>query len=57
MFSSIEKKVSDVMKLAFWDALQEKLREDPPDYSHAIVLLEEVKEVRYTNVNSIARII
>ena len=34
------------MKQAFWDALQEKLREEPPDFSHAIVLLEEVKQVR-----------
>ena len=42
---SIEKKVGDVMKQAFWDALQEKLREEPPDFSHAIVLLEEVKQV------------
>ena len=33
------------MKQAFWDALQEKLREEPPDFSHAVVLLEEVKQV------------
>ncbi len=44
-FCSIQKKVGDIMKEAFWDALQEKLREDPPDFSHAIVLLEEVKQV------------
>jgi hypothetical protein len=42
---SIEKQVRDVMQKAFWDALQEKLQEDPPDFSHAMVLLQEVKEV------------
>lgn len=44
--SSIEQKVREVMHKAFWDVLEEKLREDPPDYSHALVLLLEVKEVR-----------
>ena len=33
------------MQRAFWDSLQEKLDEDPPDYSHALVLFQEVKEV------------
>ena len=33
------------MHKAFWDALKEKLDEDPPDFSHALVLLQEVKEV------------
>ncbi|ELU14255.1 hypothetical protein CAPTEDRAFT_97119, partial [Capitella teleta] len=41
---SIEKQVKDTMQKAFWDALREKLGEDPPDFSHAMVLLEEVKE-------------
>lgn len=41
---SIEHKVREVMHKAFWDVLEEKLREDPPDYSHALVLLLEVKE-------------
>jgi len=44
--SSIEHKVREVMHKAFWDVLEEKLREDPPDCSHALVLLQEVKEVR-----------
>ena len=42
---SIEKQVRDVMHKAFWDALEAKLAEDPPDCSHALVLIEEVKEV------------
>jgi len=33
------------MHKAFWDVLEEKLAEDPPDYSHAMVLLDEVKRV------------
>ena len=42
---SLEKRVSDMMRKAFWDILQEKLNEDPPDYSHALQLLEEMKQV------------
>ena len=42
---SIEKQVREVMHKAFWDALEAKLNEDPPDFSHALVLIEEVKEV------------
>ena len=30
---------------AFWDSLQEKLDQDPPDFGHALTLLQEVKEV------------
>nr|XP_022291172.1 T-complex protein 11-like protein 1 [Crassostrea virginica]XP_022291173.1 T-complex protein 11-like protein 1 [Crassostrea virginica] len=41
---SIEKKVKDTVRRAFWDAFQAKLDEDPPDFSHALVLIEEVKE-------------
>lgn len=33
------------MHKAFWDSLESKLEEDPPNYSHAIVLIKEVKEV------------
>ena len=35
------------MHKAFWDVLDEKLNEDPPDYNHALILLKEVKEVNY----------
>ena len=47
---SIEKQISDTMKKAFWDSLQEKLSSQPPDYSHALVLIEEVREVRIITV-------
>jgi len=33
------------MHKAFWDSLAASLQEDPPDYTHALVLLKEVKEV------------
>ncbi|KAJ8315429.1 hypothetical protein KUTeg_007579 [Tegillarca granosa] len=42
--NSIEKQVKEVVHKAFWDAFQEKLNEDPPDYGHAVVLIAEVKE-------------
>ena len=44
-FLSLEKQVSETMKRAFWDAFQEKIERDPPDYSMAFSLLEELKEV------------
>ena len=50
LFCSIEKQISDTMKKAFWDSLQEKLSSQPPDYSHALVLIEEVREVRIITV-------
>ena len=42
---SLEGQIKEVMHKAFWDSLEESLREDPPDYTHALVLLKEVKEV------------
>ena len=33
------------MHKAFWDALREKLSDDPPDYSFALQLIAEVKQV------------
>eukprot|EP00105_Crassostrea_gigas_P005043 XP_011418490.1 PREDICTED: T-complex protein 11-like protein 1 [Crassostrea gigas] len=47
---SIEKKVKDTVRRAFWDAFQAKLDEDPPDFSHALVLIEEVKDVCCTEI-------
>ncbi|XP_048765926.2 T-complex protein 11-like protein 1 isoform X2 [Ostrea edulis] len=41
---SIEKQVKETVRRAFWDAFQEKLNEDPPDFMHALVLIQEVKE-------------
>ena len=42
---SMEKQVKDIMHKAFWDVFQERITEDPPDYSQAVVLIREVKEV------------
>ena len=45
--------MKEVMQRAFWDALKEKLSEDPPDTSHAVVLLEEVKQVQLSNTSEL----
>lgn len=38
------KTVKEILHKAFWDLLHDKLTSDPPDYSHAMTLLKEVKE-------------
>ncbi|KAM4613529.1 T-complex protein 11-like protein 2 [Polymixia lowei] len=40
---SLEGRVTEIMHRAFWDILQEQLNISPPDYSHALILLQEVK--------------
>ncbi|XP_029288420.1 T-complex protein 11 X-linked protein 1-like [Cottoperca gobio] len=40
---SLEGRVTEIVHRAFWDSLQEQLNNNPPNYSHAIVLLQEVK--------------
>ncbi|CAJ1050212.1 T-complex protein 11-like protein 1 [Xyrichtys novacula] len=40
---SLEGRVSQIVHRAFWDGLQEQLNSDPPNYNHAVVLLQEVK--------------
>ncbi|XP_060897084.1 T-complex protein 11 homolog [Labrus mixtus] len=40
---SLEGRVTEIVHRAFWDSLQEQLNTDPPNYSHAVVLLQEVK--------------
>lgn len=30
---------------AFWDKLETELNEDPPEYQHAIKLVEDIREV------------
>lgn len=37
--------MKDIVHQAFWDSLQGELSSDPPNYSHALVLLQEVKTV------------
>lgn len=43
---SLEKTVRDIVHKAFWDCLEDQLKEDPPSYDHAIKLVGEIKEVR-----------
>lgn len=45
---SVERKVKEIMHKAFWDCLEAQLMEDPPSYGHAIKLLAEIKEVRFS---------
>ncbi|XP_054906180.1 T-complex protein 11-like protein 1 [Poeciliopsis prolifica] len=40
---SLEGRVTDIMHRAFWDCLQEQLSSDPPNYSQAVILLQELK--------------
>ena len=44
-YCRLEKKVRDVVHKAFWDKLQEELNHDPPIFSQALSLIQEVKEV------------
>uniref|UniRef100_A0A2I4BB84 T-complex protein 11-like protein 1 n=1 Tax=Austrofundulus limnaeus TaxID=52670 RepID=A0A2I4BB84_AUSLI len=41
--NSLEARVKDIVHQAFWDGLEEQLSSDPPIFSHALVLLQEVK--------------
>ncbi|XP_022617114.1 T-complex protein 11-like protein 1 [Seriola dumerili] len=40
---SLEGRVTEIVHRAFWDSLQEQLNSDPPNYDHAVILLQEVK--------------
>ncbi|XP_069546725.1 T-complex protein 11-like protein 1 [Brachyistius frenatus] len=40
---SLEDRVTAIVHRAFWDSLQEQLSSDPPNYDHAVILLQEVK--------------
>ncbi|XP_033216068.1 T-complex protein 11-like protein 1 isoform X2 [Belonocnema kinseyi] len=42
--STLHKKVKEIMHKAFWTLLEEQLKEDPPNYTQALVLLKEIKE-------------
>ncbi|XP_020278270.1 T-complex protein 11-like protein 1 isoform X2 [Pseudomyrmex gracilis] len=41
---SFHRRVKEIMHKAFWNLLAEQLAKNPPDYSHALVLLKEIKE-------------
>ncbi|XP_077423592.1 T-complex protein 11-like protein 1 [Vanacampus margaritifer] len=41
---SLERRVKDIVHQAFWDYLEAQLKEDPPQYSHVIQQLSEIKK-------------
>ncbi|CAK9805434.1 T-complex protein 11-like protein 1 [Anthophora plagiata] len=41
---TFHRRVKEIMHKAFWNLLAEQLAEDPPNYTHALVLLKEIKE-------------
>lgn len=41
---TFHRKVKEIMHKAFWNLLAEQLAEDPPSYTQALVLLQEIKE-------------
>lgn len=43
--NNLRSKVKETMKQAFWDLLKEQLNEEPPNYSQALILLEDIKKV------------
>ncbi|XP_034726460.1 T-complex protein 11-like protein 2 [Etheostoma cragini] len=42
---SLEGRVTEMVHRAFWDSLREQLNNNPPNYSHAVILLQEVKTI------------
>ncbi|XP_056091740.1 T-complex protein 11-like protein 2 [Rhinichthys klamathensis goyatoka] len=49
--NSLEKRVKDMVHKAFWDCLESELNNDPPEYGHAIKLLEEIRETLLSFLN------
>ncbi|KAM9313016.1 T-complex protein 11-like protein 2 [Gastrophryne carolinensis] len=43
--NSLEGRVKEIVHKAFWDCLESDLKEDPPQYEHAIMLFDEIKEI------------
>ncbi|XP_075065337.1 T-complex protein 11-like protein 2 isoform X2 [Mixophyes fleayi] len=43
--NSLEGRVKQIVHKAFWDCLESELKEDPPQYEHAIKLFDEIKEI------------
>jgi len=48
---SLQKKVKDMLHQAFWTRLEADLNDDPPEYEHAIKLLEEIKGLLLSFLN------
>lgn len=42
---SLENRVKETLHKAFWDRLKKQISASPPDYTQAIQLLQEIKEV------------
>lgn len=48
---SLFKVVRDTLHKAYWDILESELNDDPPEYEHAIKLLEEIREILLSFLN------
>ncbi|XP_049825303.1 T-complex protein 11-like protein 1 isoform X2 [Aethina tumida] len=46
--NSVQKVIKDTMHRAFWDVLRQQLSEETPNYTQALVLLEDIKEGLYS---------
>ncbi|KAJ8007182.1 hypothetical protein DPEC_G00114880 [Dallia pectoralis] len=49
--NSLVKQVKDIVHKAFWDSLDSELNDNPPEYKHAIKLLEEIREILLSFLN------
>lgn len=49
--NSLWKMVRDNLHKAYWDILEAELNDDPPEYRHAIKLLEEIREILLSFLN------
>jgi hypothetical protein len=48
LLNSLHRLIKDTMHNVFWEMLEAELKEVPPNYTRALCLLEEIKEVMYT---------
>lgn len=46
--NSLEKRIKEIMLDCYWTILKEQLSADPPCYDHAITLLNDIKEVYFS---------
>jgi hypothetical protein len=50
VLGSIHKQVKETIHRAFWNVLDAELKEVPPNYTQAMVLLADVKEVIHSTI-------
>ena len=43
--SSFEGAFKSILHKAFWDLMEERLKEDPPDYESAISVFDDIKKL------------